>query len=177
MSNIAVSEKSVGGVWDFSADKGTVGLIPTGVFIPPNAVINRFWFNPLTACTGGAGAQAGFALGNSGMILSEQIDISAFVVGEVIPGIDFNNSPTCIGATPQQIYFNPTGANWTGGKIAFVCEYTFGNFSFNGSQIINPTPPVNMVTVKTNFRLNPAFNNATALVFNMFKMPVANLGR
>lgn len=177
MSNLAVSEKSVGGTWDFSTDKGTVGLIPTGVFIPPNAVINRFWINPLTACTGGAGASGGFALGTAGMLLSEQMDISGFVVGEVIPGINFNASPTCIGAIPQQIYFNPTGANWTGGKIAFVCEYTFGDFKFNGSQIINPTPPVNMQTIKTNFRLNPAFNNAGALVFNMFKMPVASLGR
>lgn len=38
-------------------------------------------------------------------------------------------------------------------------------------------PNQTIQTIKTNFRFNPAFNNAGPLLFNMFKIPAANNGK
>ena len=143
MSAITASKKVVGGLYNFAIDKGSVGLIPLGVYAPANCVIDRFWINPQIACTGGAGSTGGFVLGNPKVItLFPDTPIANFTAGRIFPGVDFNASPTGIGTSDLQVYFKVAVNAWTAGAIAFAIEYTYGNFTFNGTQVINPPPSV-----------------------------------
>lgn len=135
--NLAVSQKSVGG--KFKLGRVTSGLIPLQVFLPPKCIITKFIVNTIVAPVPSGGATNISFLAGSAITLMPVTDSALFVAGTVLPGVDFNSSPTGIGLVAQQIFIN-ISAPLSAGEINFVCEYEFGDFAFNGTQVINPPP-------------------------------------
>lgn len=113
------------GQWDFANAGGAISNITLGVFIPANAVITRFYVKTLTAPVG-AGGSISFGIATATQLLMVTTGIAAFVVGQVLEGIDFNANPTMASTTPgeaPQITMTISATIQTAGRLAFAIEF------------------------------------------------------
>jgi hypothetical protein len=122
MSLLVVSKKTQGGEYNFATGGGAIGTIGLGVFIPNNAVINRFWVKTLATGVSGGGT-GGFTFGIAGPAALVPLAAGAFIIGAALQGVDFDANPLIMVAT-SEITFTIAGFVWTAGRITFGCDYT-----------------------------------------------------
>lgn len=132
MSFIVVTKKTQGGEYNFLTDPtaGAVGSIGTGVFLPPNSVITRFWIKTLTTVVAGLGTTVGFTMGVAGKDLFLPTIAGALIGGAVASGVDFNANPEPLSplAIPQVIFVIAGPFALTAGRVTFVIDYVEMDF-------------------------------------------------
>lgn len=132
MAIIIVTKKSLGGEYNLATDPGAgaAGAIGTGVFLPPNSVITRFWIKTLTTFVAGVGTTVGFTMGTGGKDLFAPTIAGALIGGAVASGVDFNANPEPLNvlAVPQVIFVIAGAFPLTAGRVTFVIDYTEMDF-------------------------------------------------
>ena len=122
MARLQTSQKFIAAVYDFAVDGGAISSINMGIFIPNNAVVNRFFVKTNTAPTG---ATATISFGHAGdtdafMVVN---GIAAFVVGEDLQGVDFTANPLEMTAF-RQLQITIATAALTAGVIIACIAFT-----------------------------------------------------
>jgi len=122
---IVSSRKTLSGDYDFLVSGGVVGTFATGVFVPANAVINRFSCKTIkTFTSGGGGASTvAFNQGIGGANLLVALGFGAFTIGTALQGVDFDANPQEV-AAPFEVVMTLGADILTAGRIIFEIEFT-----------------------------------------------------
>lgn len=122
MAKIVSSRKTLSGDYNFAVSGGLQGTFATGVFVPANAVINRFSCKTIASLASGGAAIVSFNQGIAGVDLLTAIGFGAFSIGTALQGVDFDANPQI--AASFEVVMTLTVADLTAGRIIFEIEFT-----------------------------------------------------
>lgn len=122
----ALDTKSKVVTFDFSAQGGAIGSINTGLYVPANAHVTRFYVEKATAFTSGGSATVAFSMASAGDLMAATAYSNAVFTANIGTGIPTGTPATFVkntSGTEKQITLDIATAALTAGKYNLHLEY------------------------------------------------------